>query len=111
MRIISLDLRHHPIQHPPTHLYKFAKPKDMLPKLIDPDASNMRGNSSLISRIQERAFTLIELLVVIAILAILAALVIPASRMAAAAKKKSRARSELKQVETFIELYKVSLNF
>jgi len=57
------------------------------------------------------AFTLIELLVVIAIIAVLAALVIPGSRLAAAARTKSRARAELRQVESFIELYKISSNF
>jgi prepilin-type N-terminal cleavage/methylation domain-containing protein len=56
-------------------------------------------------------FTLIELLVVIAIIAILAALVVPGSRLAAAARTKSRARAELREVESFIELYKIKSNF
>jgi len=66
---------------------------------------------SLTSRIKRGAFTLIELLVVIAIMGALAALVIPASRSAAAARKKNRARTELKQIESVIELYKIKLNF
>jgi prepilin-type N-terminal cleavage/methylation domain-containing protein len=56
-----------------------------------------------------RAFTLIELLIVIAIMGILAALLFPVMGGVNRAKIHSRARSELKQVETFIEGYKTKL--
>jgi prepilin-type N-terminal cleavage/methylation domain-containing protein len=61
--------------------------------------------------VRGRAFTLVELLVTIAIIAVLAALVFPASRAAAAAKAKNRGRAELRQVESYIEVYKGSLNY
>jgi type IV pilus assembly protein PilE len=56
-------------------------------------------------------FTLIELLVITAIIAILAALIFPASRSAAATRTRHRARAELNQVESYIDLYKTELNF
>jgi len=57
-----------------------------------------------------KGFTLIELLVVIAVIAILAALIFPGSRIAAGAKLRNRAKAELKQVESLIELYKIKAN-
>jgi len=67
-----------------------------------------RLNSSYaVQRTIPTSFTLIELLAVIGILAILAALIIPGSRMAAAAKIKNRAKAELKEIESLIELYKL----
>jgi prepilin-type N-terminal cleavage/methylation domain-containing protein len=56
-----------------------------------------------------RAFTLIELLVVIAVMAILAALVIPVTGAVKAASTKARARTELAQIETAIDRYKIKL--
>jgi prepilin-type N-terminal cleavage/methylation domain-containing protein len=61
-------------------------------------------------RLEDDGFTLIELLVVMAIIAILAALIFPGARMAAGAKAKNRARAELKQIESYIELYKTKYN-
>jgi prepilin-type N-terminal cleavage/methylation domain-containing protein len=58
----------------------------------------------------DHSFTLIELLVVMAVITILAALIFPASRMAMAARLKNRAKAELKQVETLIDLYKIKAN-
>jgi len=55
------------------------------------------------------AFTLIELLVVIAVIAILAALVIPVTGAVNAAKIKARARTELAEMETAIDRYKIKL--
>jgi prepilin-type N-terminal cleavage/methylation domain-containing protein len=54
-------------------------------------------------------FTLIELLIVIAIIAILAAMVIPISGAVNRNKIKAKARVELEQVATAIELYKTKL--
>ena len=55
-----------------------------------------------------RAFTLIELLIVISIMAILAALIIPAASIAAAARKRSRAKAEVNQIAHMVESYKMS---
>jgi prepilin-type N-terminal cleavage/methylation domain-containing protein len=55
------------------------------------------------------AFTLIELLIVIAIIAILAAMIIPISGAVNRNKIKAKARVELEQVATAIELYKTKL--
>jgi prepilin-type N-terminal cleavage/methylation domain-containing protein len=55
------------------------------------------------------AFTLIELLIVIAIIAILAAMVIPISGAVNRSKIRAKARVELEQVATAIELYKAKL--
>jgi type II secretory pathway pseudopilin PulG len=57
------------------------------------------------------AFTLIELLVIMAIIAILAALIFPATRAVVATRTKHRARAELKEVESSIDIYKAELNF
>jgi type II secretory pathway pseudopilin PulG len=57
------------------------------------------------------AFTIVELLIVISIIALLAALIFPAARAAIATRTKHRARAELRQIETFIDLYKIDLNF
>jgi prepilin-type N-terminal cleavage/methylation domain-containing protein len=54
-------------------------------------------------------FTLIELLIVIAIIAILAAMVIPISGAVNRNKIRAKARVELEQVATAIELYKSKL--
>jgi prepilin-type N-terminal cleavage/methylation domain-containing protein len=62
------------------------------------------------NNLKDHSFTLIELLVVMAVIAILAAMIFPASRMAAAARLKNRAKVELKQVETLIDLYKIKAN-
>ena len=62
------------------------------------------------NRLNNYCFTLIELLVVMAVIAILAALVFPASRLAMAARLKTRAKAEVKQVETLIDLYKIKAN-
>jgi prepilin-type N-terminal cleavage/methylation domain-containing protein len=56
-----------------------------------------------------RGFTLIELLVVMAIIAVLAAMLFTSVRNVRAARQKNRAKAELKQVETLIELYKSKL--
>jgi len=57
------------------------------------------------------AFTLVELLVVIAIIAALAALTFPAVRAAKIAALRSRAKSEMAQIETGIERYKDKLGY
>lgn len=56
-----------------------------------------------------RAFTLIELLIVIAIMAILAAMIIPISGAVTRNRMRAKARTELEQVATGIELYKAKL--
>jgi prepilin-type N-terminal cleavage/methylation domain-containing protein len=56
-----------------------------------------------------RAFTLIELLVVISVIGILAAMIFPALSAVDSAKKRSKARAELVQVESAIALYKTKL--
>jgi len=61
-------------------------------------------------RQNDNCFTLIELLVVMAIIAILAGLIFPGSRIAAGVKAKNRAKAELKQIESYIELYKTKFN-
>jgi prepilin-type N-terminal cleavage/methylation domain-containing protein len=58
---------------------------------------------------RRRGFTLIELLVVMAIMALLAAMLFTSVRNARAARLKNRAKVELKQIETLIELYKSKL--
>jgi prepilin-type N-terminal cleavage/methylation domain-containing protein len=60
---------------------------------------------------QVRGFTLIELLAVIAIISLLAALTFPAVRAARISAMRSRARSELVQIETAIEHYKDKLGY
>ena len=57
------------------------------------------------------AFTLVELLVVISIMGILAALIFPTLRAVDRAKRVSRTKAELVQVESLIESYKVKLGF
>lgn len=57
------------------------------------------------------AFTLIELLVVIAIIAILAALIFPAAGAIKRRATITKVQAELKQVTTFIDLYKEKLSF
>lgn len=54
-------------------------------------------------------FTLIELLIVIAIIAILAAMIIPISGAVSRYRIRTKARAELEQVATGIELYKAKL--
>ena len=54
-------------------------------------------------------FTLIELLIVIAIMSILAAMIIPISGAVTRSRIRARARAELEQVSTAIELYKAKL--
>src|SRR6185369_12714744 len=64
------------------------------------------------NRIRHQAFagfTLIELLIVIAIIAIPAAMVIPISGAVNRNKIRAKARVELEQVATAIELYKSKL--
>jgi prepilin-type N-terminal cleavage/methylation domain-containing protein len=56
-----------------------------------------------------RAFTLIELLIVISIMAILASMIIPISGAVSRNRTKAKARAELEQVATAIELYKAKL--
>src|SRR5712691_3910296 len=58
---------------------------------------------------RSRAFTLIELLVVVAIIALLASMLFPILRAVNKAKLLSRAKGELVQVETYIEIYKTRL--
>ncbi len=60
-------------------------------------------------RSAQSAFTLIELLIVIAIIAILAAMVIPISGAVNRNKIKAKARVELEQVATAIDLYRAKL--
>src|SRR5689334_8647828 len=60
-------------------------------------------------RFSYRAFTLIELLIVISIMAILAAMIIPISGAVSRNRIKAKARTELEQVATGIELYKAKL--
>jgi prepilin-type N-terminal cleavage/methylation domain-containing protein len=55
------------------------------------------------------AFTLIEVLVVIAIISVLAAMIIPISGAVNRNKIKTKARAELEQIATAIELYKAKL--
>ena len=57
------------------------------------------------------AFTLVELLVVIAVIAALAALTFPAVRAAKISALRSRAKSEMAQIETGIERYKDKLGY
>jgi prepilin-type N-terminal cleavage/methylation domain-containing protein len=54
-------------------------------------------------------FTLIELLVVIAVMSILAAMLIPISGAVSRSRTRAKARTELEQVATGIELYKTKL--
>ena len=56
-------------------------------------------------------FTLMELLVVISVIGLLAALLFPTIRAVDRIKRTSRARSELAQVESFIESYKSKLGY
>jgi prepilin-type N-terminal cleavage/methylation domain-containing protein len=56
-------------------------------------------------------FTLIELLVVIAVIALLAAMIFPIGAAIDRAKKRSKARAELAQVEVAIAAYKTKLGF
>jgi prepilin-type N-terminal cleavage/methylation domain-containing protein len=63
------------------------------------------------SRFTPRAFTLIELLIVISVIALLAALTFPAVRGAKLSVMRSRARSEMTQLETAIERYKDKLGY
>jgi len=58
-----------------------------------------------------RAFTLIELLIVISVIVLLAGLTFPAVRAARLSVMRSRARSEMSQIETAIERYKDRLGF
>ena len=60
-------------------------------------------------RFSPGAFTLIELLIVISIMAILAAMIIPISGAVSRNRIKAKARTELEQVATGIELYKAKL--
>ena len=60
-------------------------------------------------RTRRCGFTLIELLIVIAVISILAAMVIPITGAVSRARIKSKARAELEQVATGIELYKAKL--
>jgi len=57
------------------------------------------------------AFTLLELLVVIAVMAILAAMLFSAIKGIDKGKKIARARTELGQMQTFIESYKARLGY
>ena len=70
--------------------------------------SEMR-NPEFETRRASAAFTLIELLVVIAVMAILAALVIPISGAVNRNKIRSKAKAQLEQIATGIELYKAKL--
>lgn len=70
--------------------------------------SEMR-NPEFETRRASAAFTLIELLVVIAVMAILAALVIPITGAVSRSKIRSKARAQLEQIATGIELYKAKL--
>jgi prepilin-type N-terminal cleavage/methylation domain-containing protein len=78
-------------------------------------ASSKRHHVSRItfhdSRFTPRAFTLIELLIVISVIALLAALTFPAVRGAKLSVMRSRARSEMTQLETAIERYKDKLGY
>ena len=58
-----------------------------------------------------RAFTLIELLIVVSVIALLAALTFPAVRGAKLSVMRSRARSEMTQIETAIERYKDKVGY
>src|SRR5690242_16221723 len=60
-------------------------------------------------RFSAPGFTLIELLIVISIMAILAAMIIPISGAVSRNRIKAKARAELEQVATGIELYKAKL--
>ena len=62
-------------------------------------------------RIPRFGFTLIELLVVIAVIAILAAMIIPITGKVSEMKIKNRARGELQQVESAINVYKTKLGY
>src|SRR2546422_491691 len=63
------------------------------------------------SRITSLGFTLIELLVVIAVIALLAAMIIPITGKVSELRIKNKARGELKQVETAINVYKTKLGY
>jgi prepilin-type N-terminal cleavage/methylation domain-containing protein len=67
------------------------------------------GRAIRISDFGFRGFTLIELLIVISIIAILAAMVIPISGAVNRNKVRAKARVELEQVATAIEMYKSKL--
>ena len=62
-------------------------------------------------RPRSSGFTLIELLVVIAVIALLAAMIMPITGAVSRNKIRSKARAELKQVETAIEVYKTKLGY
>jgi len=59
---------------------------------------------------RRRAFTLLELLIVVAIIAILAALAVPNYVLALHRAKVSRARSDMRAIQTAVELYRVDQN-
>jgi len=61
------------------------------------------------ARFSVYGFTLIELLIVIAIIAILAAMIIPISGAVTRNRIKAKARTELEQVATAIDMYKAKL--
>src|SRR6266702_2421912 len=52
-----------------------------------------------------RAFTLIEMLVVIAVISLLAAMIFPITGAVTRNRIRSRTRTELEQIATYIELY------
>jgi prepilin-type N-terminal cleavage/methylation domain-containing protein len=58
------------------------------------------------SDLARSGFTLIEMLVVIAVISILATLIFPVTKAVGRVKTKSKARAELEQIATAIEIYK-----
>jgi prepilin-type N-terminal cleavage/methylation domain-containing protein len=87
------------------------------PSALRPPSSALRPPPSVLRpppsalRLPCPGFTLIELLVVVAVIAILAAMIIPITGAVGRTKIRTKARAELKQVESAIEGYKTKLGY
>ena len=75
-----------------------------------PEEMPARGRVAAFRGRTSAAFTLIELLVVISIIGVLAALVVGLAAVARTKRVESRAKVELRQLETAIESYKADFN-